>query len=396
MTCLLRFHEYKHAKTARMADTPLIVDMHLDLSMNALLYNRDLRWSLEKIRRWEQIHFIASNSKDKVDRGNNTVCLPEMHRGRVGLCVATLFGRYSSYFHHLPGWSSPEQAWAHTQGQLAWYRIMEQSGELRPIRNRQELDQHLDLWLNTPIVEDSTTWTTSHPPQTQNPIGFILSLEGADSIVTPDCLERSYDQGLRALGLSHYGPGRYAHGTDDSGPLLTDGKTLLREMQQLGIILDVTHLCDQCFWDTLDYYDGPLWASHQNCRKLAPWNRQFADDQIRAVVERGGLLGMAFDAIMMIPNWAHLKNQPENFQLRIERICDHIDHVCQLAVDAKHVAIGTDLDGGYGTEQTPMDLNSIADLQTLPRLLRDRGYTDDDISGIMWRNTIEFLRRVWQ
>lgn len=379
-----------------MTGTPLIVDMHLDLSMNALLYNRDLRWSLERIRRWEHTHCIASNTRDKVDRGHNTVCFPEMRRGRIGLCVATLCGRYSAYFHKLPGWNSPEQAWAQTQGELSWYRLMEDVGELKPIRNRTELDQHLELWLNAPVVDDSVSWTNSRGTLTQNPIGFVLSLEGADSILTPDCLQSSYDQGLRAVGLSHYGPGRYAYGTDDDGPLPPKGKELLREMQRLGIILDMTHLCDQCFWDVLDCYDGPLWASHQNCRRLAPWNRQFADDQIKAVVERGGILGMAFDAIMMVPDWVHLKSRPQDFNLRIERICDHIDHICQLVGDASHVGIGTDLDGGYGTEQTPMDLNSIADLRTLPGLLRERGYTEDDVNGIMWRNTVEFLRRVWE
>ena len=373
-----------------MSEPVFIFDVHLDLSMNALEWNRDLRWSQERIRRWEQ------NMKDKVDRGNNTVCLPEMRRGRVGLCVATQIGRYSPYFHRLPGWSSPEQAWAQTQGQLAWYRAMEEAGELVSIRNRAQLDQHLDLWLQSPPCDDGTPYVVeSRTPAKHLPIGFLLSLEGADSIITLKHLERSYADGLRALGPAHYGPGVYAHGTDASGPLSPQGNDLLREMRRLGIILDVTHLCDECFWDALDVYDGPLWASHQNCRTLAPWNRQFADDQIKAVIERGGVLGMAFDAIMMVPGWTHLRSKPSDFQLKIERICDHIDHICQLAGNAKHVGIGTDLDGGYGNEQTPMDLNSIADLQTLPGLLRQRGYSQDDIEGIMWRNFVEFLRRVW-
>ena len=378
-----------------MAETSLIFDMHLDLSMNALLYNRDLRWSQERIRRWELIQCNASGSRDMVDRGNHTVCFPEMRRGRVGLCVATQIGRYSTYFHKLPGWNSPEQAWAQTQGQLAWYRIMEEAGELKSIRTLDELDAHLELWLNAPQVADSLDWTDSKGVVEQLPIGFILSLEGADSIVTLDHLHRSHADGLRALGLSHYGPGRYAYGTDDEGPLPQAGKELLKEMEQLGIILDMTHLCDECFWDALDCYNGPLWASHQNCRKLAPWNRQFADDQIKAVIERGGVLGMAFDAIMMVPGWVHLQSQPADFQLKIERICEHIDHICQLAGNARHVSIGTDLDGGYGTEQTPMDLNSIADLRKLPELLEDRGYSKEDIEGIMWRNTVELLRRAW-
>jgi membrane dipeptidase len=373
-----------------MADPQLIFDVHLDLSMNALEWNRDLRWSLERIRRWEL------NMKDRVDRGNNTVCFPEMRRGGVGLCVATLIGRYSPYFGRMPGWNSPEQAWAQTQGQLAWYRAMEEAGELVQIGSRQQLDQHLQRWASAPRINDHAYVTESRQQHAKPAIGYILSLEGADSIVTLQHLERAYEQGLRALGPAHYGPGRYAHGTDADGPLPAAGKELLREMQRLGIVLDVTHLCDECFWDALDCYTGPLWASHQNCRTLAPWNRQFADDQIKAVIERGGILGMAFDAIMMVPNWRHLTSKPADFQLTMERICEHIDHICQLAGNAKHVGIGTDLDGGYGTEQTPLDLNSIADLQRLPALLEKRGYSAADIRGILSQNYIDFLRRVWE
>lgn len=369
----------------------LIFDAHLDLSMSALEWNRDLRWSQERIRRWE----LSMN--DKVDRGNNTVCFPEMRRGGVGICVATQIARNSGYFHKLPGWSSPEQAWAQTQGQLAWYREMELQGELIQIRNRAQLDKHIDLWRDGPNEDDlRDVAVDSRTPRKHRPIGYILSLEGADSIVTLKHLERSYNDGLRALGPAHYGPGRYAHGTDAGGPLTPIGRDLLKEMRRLGIILDVTHLCDETFWEALDLYDGPLWASHQNCRKLAPWNRQFADDQIKAVAERGGVLGMAFDAIMMVPGWVHKRSKPAEFQLKIERICDHIDHICQLTGSAKHIGIGTDLDGGYGKEQTPMDLDSIADLQTIPGLLRNRGYSEQDIEGIMWRNFVDYLRRVWE
>lgn len=374
-----------------MSQPSFIFDVHLDLSMNALEWNRDQRWSLERLRRWE------SHLKDRADRGNNTVCFPEMRRGNIGLCVATQIGRHSPYFHRLPGWNSPEQAWAQTQGQLCWYREMIDAGEMTQIRNRAELEAHLKLWLNAPPCDDGTPYVVeSRKAPTVRPIGFMLSLEGADSLVTLKHLERSYADGLRALGPAHYGPGVYAHGTDASGPLTPRGRDLLKEMDRLGIILDVTHLCDETFWEAIDLFKGPLWASHQNCRTLAPWNRQFADDQIKAVIERGGILGMAFDAIMMVPGWKHLRSKPSDYQLKIERICDHIDHICQLAGNAKHVGIGTDLDGGYGTEQTPMDLNSIADLQVLPGLLRARGYSAEDIEGIMWKNFVDFLRRVWE
>ena len=378
------------------AASPLIFDVHLDLAMNALEWNRDLRWPLEKIRRWE------SSMKDRVDRGNNSVCFPEMRRGNIGLCVATQIGRYSPYFHKLPGWNSPEQAWAQTQGQLAWYRAMEEAGEMVQIRNRAQLDQHLALWLNWSVASELPVGASSLPlminnrPRKQLPMGYILSLEGADSMITLKHLERSYADGLRAIGPAHYGPGRYAHGTDAEGPLTPQGRELLKEMQKLGMILDATHLCDEGFWDAMNHFDGPVWASHQNCRALAPWNRQFADDQIKAVIDRGGVLGMAFDAIMMVPGWVHLRSKPSDFQLRIERICDHIDHICQLAGNAKHVGIGTDLDGGFGTEQMPMDMDSIADLQSLPVLLAKRGYSLEDIEGIMWRNFVEFLRASWK
>ncbi|GIX05270.1 MAG: peptidase [Planctomycetaceae bacterium] len=368
-----------------------IFDAHLDLSMNALEWNRDLRWPLEKIRRWEMY------MRDKPDRGNNTVCFPEMRRGRVGLCVATQIARYSPYFHRLPGWNSPEQAWAQTQGQLAWYRAMEEQGELKQIRNLPELEAHLQLWLTAPPCDDGTPYVQeSLKTPRQLPIGFILSLEGADSLVTLKHLERSYEQGLRAVGLSHYGPGRYAYGTDAEGPLPAEGKALLREMRRLNMILDVTHLCDQCFWEALEVFDGPIWASHQNCRVLAPWNRQFADDQIRAVISRGGVLGMAFDAMMMAPGWKHLQTRPQDIQLKMSRIVEHIDRICQLAGNARHVGIGTDLDGGFGTEQMPLDMNSIADLQQLPGMLRSRGYPEEDIERIMWRNFVDFLRTTWK
>jgi membrane dipeptidase len=273
---------------------------------------------------------------------------------------------------------------------------MEEMGEMVQIRNRAELDRHVTAWQNSPPHDENLYVRDSRSRPPQLPIGYILSLEGADSIVTLKHLERSYADGLRALGPAHYGPGVYAHGTDAAGPLPAKGKELLKEMDRLGIILDATHLCDECFWEALDLFQGPVWASHQNCRVLAPWNRQFADDQIKAVIERGGVLGMAFDAIMMVPGWVHLRSKPQEFQLKIARICEHIDHICQLAGSAKHVGIGTDLDGGYGTEQTPMDLNSIADLQTIPDLLRQRGYSAADIEGIMHRNFVDFLRRVWK
>ncbi|MSR65848.1 MAG: peptidase M19 [Pedosphaera sp.] len=364
-----------------MKNLPLILDAHLDLAMNATEWNRDLRLPLPDIRRRE------TGLKDKPDRTRGLVCFPEMRRGRVGLCVATQIARHVKRSNKLPGWHSAEQAWAHTQGQLAWYREMEAAGELVQIRNAKELEKHLKLW-NAPSQRSKSA--------SRKPIGYILSLEGADSLVTLAHLERAFGYGLRAVGPAHYGPGTYAHGTADSGGLPRKGRELLREMERLGIILDVTHLCEESFWDALKFFKGHIWSSHTNCRVLADWNRQFTDEQFKALIERGAVLGVALDAIMMVSGWAHLRSRPKDFNLKLKKLVEHIDHICQLAGSARHVGIGTDLDGGFGMEQAPMDLKSIADLQKLGPLLAARGYKPADIEAIFSGNFLGFLRRAWK
>jgi membrane dipeptidase len=353
----------------------LIFDCHLDLSMNAIDWNRDLTRSLDEIRAREQ------GQTDKPDRTRSVVSFAEMRKAGIGICVATQIARYVKPGNPLPGWHSPEIAWAQTQGQLAWYRTMEQAGQMVQIRDRAGLDSHLQLWLNSPPANA--------------PIGYILSLEGADSIVKLDYLEKAHAQGLRALGPAHYGPGTYAQGTHATGGIGQRGRELLREMQRLGIILDATHLCDDSFWEALEVFDGPVWASHNNCRALVPDTRQFTDNQIKALIQRGGVIGAVLDAWMMVPGWVRGKTLPEETGIKLENIIDHIDHICQLAGNANHTAIGTDLDGGYGTEQTPSDLKTIADLARMPDLLALRGYSQDDIEKICWRNWVEFLRRAW-
>ncbi len=353
----------------------LIFDAHLDLSMNAMEWNRDMRLPLVEIRRREL------GMSDKPDRTRNTICLPEMRRARMGLCVATQIARYSGRFSKLPGWSSPEQAWAQTQGQLAWYRAMEECGEMVQLRTGAEVEAHAARW-RAATAEDMA----------KLPIGYLLSLEGADSILSWRHLEKSRADGLIALGPVHYGPGVYGHGTDDQGELTLKGRELLKEMERLGIILDVTHLCDESFWDALGRYSGPLWASHHNCRALANWNRQLTDEQIKAIIERGAVIGMAFDAIMMVHGWTHMRSKAQDFNLKMEKICEHIDHVCQIAGNAKHVGIGTDLDGGFGNEQTPMDLDSVTDLHSLVATLAARGYSPEDIDSIFSGNFLGFLR----
>lgn len=351
---------------------PLIVDAHLDLSMNALEWNRDLTRPVEEIREME------AGMDDKPDRGNGTVSFPALRAGNIGLCVATLIARYVKPGNPLPGWSSPAQAWAQTQGQLAWYEEMIRQDQLTQIADRASLEAHLLRWKIDPV---------------STPIGFVLSLEGADSIVSLDHLRFLHEKGLRALGPAHYGPGTYAFGTDSEGSIGDKGRELLSLMDELSIILDVTHLCDTSFWEAVDHFHGPLWASHSNCRALVDHNRQFSDEQLRVIIERGGVIGLPLDAWMMVPGWQRGLSTPEAMGVSLDRMIDHMDHICQLAGNADHVGIGTDLDGGFGKEQCPMDIETIADLQRLTALLANRGYDAADIDKILHGNFLAFLRK---
>ena len=353
-----------------------IVDAHLDLSMNAMEWNRDLRKPIDELRHREK------GMTDKPDRGNATVCFPELRRGNIGLVVATQIARYVSSENPLPGWHSPEQAWAQTQAQLSWYKAMEEDGELVQIKYWEDVENHLQYWQ----LEEGNK---------KKEIGYILSLEGADSIVTLDHLERAYQYGLRALGPAHYGPGRYAQGTDATGYMGSSGRALLKEMENLNIILDATHLCDDSFWEALEHFHGAVWASHNNCRALVNHNRQFSDDQIKELIRRGAVIGGVLDAWMMVPDWQRRVSTPKEMNCNLEVLIDHMDHICQLAGNALHIGIGSDLDGAFGKEQSPYDLETIADLQKIPQLLARRGYSEEDILNVTSGNWLRFLKKTW-
>jgi membrane dipeptidase len=145
----------------------------------------------------------------------------------------------------------------------------------------------------------------------------------------------------------------------------------------------------------MDLFGGPVLASHHNCRALVPDQRQLTDNQIKKLIQRGAVIGAAMDDWMLVPGWERGKTMPEEAGVKLETVIDHIDHVCQLAGNTRHAALGTDLDGGFGREQSPMDLDSIADLNRFADLLRKRGYQQDDIRGILHGNWVRFFREAW-
>jgi len=167
-------------------------------------------------------------------------------------------------------------------------------------------------------------------------------------------------------------------------------------MERLSIILDVTHLCDDSFRDALDHFRGRVWASHSNCRSLVPDDRQFSDEQIRELIARDAVIGVAFDAWMLVPGWVRGKTTPDRAGVTLETVVDHIDHICQIAGNARHCGIGSDLDGAFGREQCPSDVQTIADLSRLPDVLAARGYSAQDIEGIAHGNFVRFLRETWR
>ena len=353
----------------------LIIDSHLDLAMNGLEWNRDLTQSVHSIREREK------GLTDKPDRGNGMVSLPALRQGKIGLVVATQIARFVEKGSSLPGWHSPALAWAQTQGQFAYYKVLEDAGEMKQVTNAATLKSVIDLWLDDTIDDASKA------------VGYISSLEGADSLVNLSYLEKAYTNGLRALGPAHYGPGRYAPGTSLEGPLTKIGIELLKEMDRLSMILDVTHLTDEGFTQSMNIYKGPVWASHHNCRSLVNYQRQLTDEQILQLIEREAVIGGVLDAWMLVPNWIRGVSTPKEKKVTLDTLIDHYDHICQLAGNSKHIAIGSDLDGMYGTEQSPSDMDTIADLQSLEGLLKKRGYSEEDIDNIFYKNWLRFLQK---
>lgn len=347
----------------------LIFDAHLDLALNGVDWNRDLRQDVDDIR----VQEISLGMESELGRCTNTLSFPELRKAHVGICLTTLLARQEKEINHAMGWTSPHTCYAMAHAHLAYYRAMERDGYLRMLRTREDLLTHARQYQTQP---DKT------------PLGFILTMEGADPLLTPETVVEFHAHGLRALGLTHYGGNRYGGGTRTEIGLAANAIPLLKHVEELGMTIDMTHLSDMAFWQVIDLFSGRIHASHQNSRRICNWQRQFSDEQYRAVIERNGVIGMAFDVIMLQPGFVRGKSKPE---ATMDRVIENIDVVCQLAGNANHVGIGSDLDGGYGYEQTPADVNKISDLQRLTEKLSKCGYPAGDIEKIMNGNWLRFF-----
>jgi len=363
---------------------PLIFDGHLDLAMNALLNERDQTLSVEQIR-------IRERGIDSGDPGTATNSLDEMRKSGIALCVATLIARTKPV---LPQRKPPkndidfptrEMAYAIAHGQLAYYRLLDRQGHIRLIESREALNDHWNSWLSITVANDPKPL----------PVGVIVTMEGADPIVQPAQVHEWFADGLRSLMLAHFTQSSYAMGTvpaDGSvsdAPLTSLGRQLLKEMSGLAMALDLTHLCELSFFQAVELWQGPVLSSHSNCRALADSPRQLTDKQIKIIVQRDGVVGVAIHNWMLTrPADADLKRQ----DVGLDRVAEHIDHICQLAGNTRHAAIGSDLDGGYGTESCPHDLDTCADMLKLEPMLKSRGYTDQDVIDIFGGNWLRFYQ----
>ncbi len=352
----------------------LIFDSHLDLAWNAVEWNRNLMLPAGEIRQFEK-HF------SDIIPGDCTVSFPELLRGNIGLVIATLLPRLHRKDKELSFYQSREAAHGSAHGQLHYYRAMQDKGVIKALPNRDAFAAHAQEW------QEALKKNADTPP----PIGYILSMEGAPPVMFPEQVHEWFEAGLRIIGPAHYGPNEYCHGTGSVGGLTADGRRLLQEMDKAGMLLDATHLSDDSFWEAMDIFHGPVLASHHNCRTLVPGDRQLTDEQIKTLIERGAVIGAAFDNWMLIPGWKKYVTPLESVTL--EQVADQIDYVCQLAGNALHSGIGTDLDGGFGKEQSPYDLDTITDVRKVAEILDQRGYPSDDIARIMHGNFVGFFSR---
>jgi membrane dipeptidase len=330
------------------APAHFFVDAHLDLAYNALR-GRD----------------VLRPASEQIDDGHGipTVGLPDLRAGKVGLICATLFARPATPDGR-PGYRTAQGACDVAAAQLAWYREHESRGHFRLVRTASDL-----------LADSDPT----------KPLPTILLMEGADPLRTPDDLPGWFDAGLRILGLA-WGQTRYAGGTGAPGPLTSAARELLPHVERFGIIHDASHLADESFFQLLDLTAGPLMASHSNCRAIVPGDRHLSDAMIRAIIARQGVIGINFYDQFLLPRDEYGKRRAT-----LQDVVRHIDHVCDLAGDAKHVAIGTDMDGGLGRDEIPEEIVTAADLPKVGNALREVGYDEESVSNILADNWLRFF-----
>ena len=370
-------------------DNPFVIDLHLDLAWDALFWNRDLMLDISTMRELEEAG--PPQIAPDASTGICTVTFPELRRGRVGLVLSTIMSRIQQRDGRMrDGMRTQEQAMAIGRGHLAYYQTMSKRGYFKPVLDLDDLD------------EAAATWSDPTGPATATaPIYHILSMESADPIEDPDDVPFWWDAGLRVVGPAHFGDNTYIHGTGTEGGLKPPAADLFRAMREAGMILDITHMADQAVWESFELWDGPVMASHCTCRALVPGQRHLHDDMIKELIRRGGVIGMVFCQYFIDPDidWENRRSPGEDgwkAKYGMDALIPHVERIGDLAGGSTaNIAIGTDMDGGFGAERTPTDVDTIADVGGFGRVLRNAGYRQEDAEAILHGNALRFFRAAW-
>ncbi len=347
-----------------MNDLP-IVDSHLDLAENVTLFGCDLTLSVADRR-----------AREKRSQAQATVSLPELERGGIAVVVATVTAGFLAadvgpdFEPQSALYRTPEEAEAQALKQITLYENWDKQGRVRLLKSANDLDHHLQLWQN------------DHKP------GLVLLMEGADPIVQVRDLPLWWRRGLRLIGLT-YGDTKYGTGvaggsrTFRHGGLTPAGVELLEEMAALGFSWDISHLADEGIWQGLDLNFPRVCASHANARALTPTDRHLSDEVIRAVAERGGVIGLVLYNKFLEPRWARDKPILVTLDEHVRRHANYIASICGW----EHIGIGSDLDGGLGLEESPVEINTVADLHKVGSIVPAAART-----AVLSANWLNFLR----
>jgi membrane dipeptidase len=358
----------------------VIIDAHQDIAYAAWSMGRDFRQSAHETRRRE-------SANGQQTENICTVGLPDMLSGGVRMVFGSLFVEPMRSTSGRPGpyaYSTAQEAHDQALIQLDYYNQLGAAAAIRLIKTRTDLH----------ALASKTAG---------QPLGLMVVIEGGDAILSPADVEAWRERGVRQVGLAWANGSRYCGGNRETGPLTAGGKDILRAMERAGLILDVSHMAEESFWQALDIFHGPIVASHSNCRALLNGGRQLSevmyrglmerhlsDDMIRAIVQHDGVIGAVLYNRFLDADWSLEKGKsavPLSVAVR------HIDHICQIAGDDRHVGLGSDLDGGFGCEATPAEIDTVADLRLLTPLLAASGHAPDSVARIMGGNWLSVLER---
>lgn len=369
----------------------IIVDSHQDLAWNILNFGRDYTRSAADIRRSE------AGTQTPTLNGDTLLGWPDYIRGNVALVFVSLFATPIRYKHgdwdRLCFGDTHGARRLYSQQLDVYHRLCtEHPDRFQLVGTSYDLQNLLSAWEK--YQAETLQFAGDQGKQTTLPtVGLLISMESAEAVGEPAELEYWWEKGVRIIGPAWTGT-RYCGGTYEPGPLTKDGFALLHTMDELGFGLDLSHMDETAALQALDIYQGKVLASHSNVQALLKGidnNRHLTDRVIRGLVEREAVIGVVPYNDFLKTGW---KKGASRLEVTLLHLIEHIDYICQVAGNAKHAAIGSDFDGGFGVQSTPAEIDTIADLQLLTSLLAERGYAQDDIEAIMGNNWLSCIRAI--